>query len=133
MTKVVFTNGCFDLLHRGHLEMLKYARSLGDFLVVGIDSDQKIKKTKGNDRPVYSCEDRIFILQSIRWVDEVYSFDSEFGLERLVKEVRPHIMVVGSDWRGKTIVGSQYAKEVKYFERIEDYSTTQTVKDIGNR
>lgn len=113
--------------------MLRYARSLGDFLVVGIDSDQKIKKAKGNDRPVYSCDDRIFILQSIEWVDEVYSFDSKFELERLVEEVRPHIMVVGSDWKGNAIVGSQYAKEVRYFDRVEGYSTTKTIESFINR
>ena len=73
--KLVWVNGCFDVLHRGHFEMLKYAKSFGDYLMVGIDSDQKVKKDKGNDRPFNSADDRKFALESIRHVDKVLIFN----------------------------------------------------------
>ena len=131
--KKVFTNGCFDILHRGHLELFKYAKSLGDILIVGVDSDAKIKLDKGKNRPCNKLEDRIKILESLRYVDKVYSFNNTFGLEMLVKETSPDIMVIGSDWRGKKVIGEQYAKELRFFERIDGYSTTKIIKNISNR
>ena len=131
--KIVFINGCFDILHRGHLELFRFGRSLGSELIVGIDSDIKVQCDKGYTRPVNNINDRKFMLESIRWIDEVRAFHSPAGLEMLVRDISPDIMVVGSDWRGKTIVGSQYTKEVKYFDRIEGYSTTQIIKNIINR
>ena len=131
--KIVFVNGCFDVLHRGHLELFSYAKSLGDTLVVAIDSDEKIRKAKGHDRPVNSVEDRKYILSCIRFIDEVRVFDSAEELEDLTKDISPDIMVVGTDWLGKRIVGGEHAKEIKYFERINGYSTTQTIKHIGDR
>jgi D-beta-D-heptose 7-phosphate kinase/D-beta-D-heptose 1-phosphate adenosyltransferase len=126
----VWVNGCFDVLHRGHFELFKYAKSLGDFLVVGIDSDQKVKQDKGSSRPYNKMDDRLFALNSIRYIDKVDYFNSKQGLEDLIREEKPDIMVVGSDWRGKEIVGSQFAGKVKYFERIGDYSTTNILKNI---
>jgi len=131
--KVIFTNGCFDILHRGHIELFQYARTLGDKLIVSIDSDTKVQCDKGPNRPINNFEERKFILESIEWVDEVHIFHNTVGLELLVKNINPDIMVVGSDWRGKPIVGSQYTKEVKYFDRIDGYSTTQIIKNIINR
>ena len=133
MEKIVFTNGCFDILHRGHLEMLRYSKSLGDKLVVGIDSDTKIVRDKGRDRPVNNVGDRKAMLESIKWVDAVYVFQDTRALEVLVKNISPDIMVVGSDWKGKKIVGGIYAKEVVYFDRIPEYSTTQFIKNLINR
>ena len=80
----VWVNGCFDVLHRGHFELFKYAKSLGDFLVVGIDSDQKVKQDKGSSRPYNKMDDRLFALNSIRYIDKVHYFDSKQGLEDLI-------------------------------------------------
>ena len=129
----IFTNGCFDILHRGHIELFSYAKSLGTKLVVGVDSNEKVKKDKGLNRPINCLLDRMMILASIRYIDEVCSFDSPEGLICLVCEVKPDIMVVGSDWKGKPIVGSAHAGEVKYFDRLEEYSTTKIIQSIINR
>ena len=133
MTKKVFTNGCFDLLHRGHIEILKYAKSLGDELVVAIDSDQRVKNLKGNSRPLYCLEDRIEILSSIKYVDKVYSFSTDLELEHIIKNVNPCFLVKGSDWKLDKIIGSQYVKEVVIFERVYGLSTTQTIQNISHR
>ena len=127
--KTVWTNGCFDILHRGHVELFKYAKSLGDRLVIGIDSDSKVKKDKGESRPFNRSEDRKFILESIKYVDEVLVFNSAEQLEDLIKDNFPDIMVVGSDWRGKKVVGSQYTGEVLFFDRIDEYSTTKILEN----
>ena len=129
----VFTNGCFDILHRGHIELFKYSKKLGTHLVVGIDTDEKVKKDKGSTRPFNSLEDRIFILNSIKYIDKVLIFNSKKELQNLVKEVSPDILVKGSDWKGKEIVGAEWSKEVKFFERIEGYSTTQILESSLNR
>jgi len=124
----VWTNGCFDVLHRGHLEMLRYAKSLGDVLVVGVDSDNKVRKTKGPSRPFNTLENRIALLRELRCVDEVVSFDSVEELERCVQERKPEYLVVGSDWQGKKIVGEEYAKNVCFFDRVGSFSTTQILE-----
>jgi D-beta-D-heptose 7-phosphate kinase/D-beta-D-heptose 1-phosphate adenosyltransferase len=131
--KVVFTNGCFDILHRGHFELFTYAKSLGDVLYVGVDSDEKVKKDKGEDRPINSLEDRMRALWSIKYIDGVCSFNDTEGLSDLVRSINPDILVVGSDWKGKPVIGGEYAKEVKFFERIDGYSTTKTIQSIANR
>ena len=126
--KLVWGNGCFDVLHRGHFEMLKYAKSLGDHLMVGIDSDQKVKKDKGDDRPFNSADDRKFALESIRYVDRVLIFNSRAALEHIIKLLEPDYMVIGSDWKGKEVVGELYCTELKFFDRIEGYSTTHILQ-----
>ena len=131
--KVVWTNGCFDVLHRGHIEMLKFARSLGDKLIVGLDTDEKVKLSKGENRPFNNLEDREMMVRSIRYVDDTVSFDSQNELENLIKTIKPDILVVGSDWEGKYVVGSQYAKELKFFQRIGEYSTTRILQNDNLR
>ena len=126
--KIIWTNGCFDVLHRGHIELFKYAKSLGDKLIVGIDSDEKVKKDKGDTRPVNCLNDRKEVLEAIRYIDEVLTFDNQEGLESLIKSSRPDTMVIGSDWRGKKVVGEKYAREVVFFDRMEGYSTTNILK-----
>jgi len=126
--KIIWVNGCFDILHRGHFEMFKYAKSLGTFLIVGTDTDEKVRKNKGQNRPFNCLQDRMFALDSIRYIDEVISFNSEEELECLIKDLKPEIMVIGSDWKGKNVIGSQYAKELIFFDRIGDYSTTKVLE-----
>jgi len=123
----VFVNGCFDVLHRGHYELIHYASSLGE-LTVALDSDEKVSRDKGPDRPIYPLEDRVYQMTRLRGVNEVLSFSTREELERLVEVIKPDIMIVGSDWKGKEVVGSQYAKEVKFFDRLGDYSTTKTIQ-----
>ena len=122
--KIIWTNGCFDVLHRGHIELFKYAKSLGDKLIVGIDSDEKVKKDKGRFRPINTMRDRKFILESIKYIDKVITFNSTQGLEDAIETILPNIMVIGSDWKGKTVIGQQYTDELIFFDRIGDYSTT---------
>ena len=124
----IWVNGCFDILHRGHFELFNYAKSLGNYLVVGIDSDEKVSQDKGPDRPYNKLEDRVYALESLKAIDKVMVFDNKEHLEWLVEITKPDILVVGSDWKGKEIVGGQYAKEIVYFDRIGDYSTTDILK-----
>ena len=124
----VWTNGCFDVLHRGHIELFRYARSLGDELIVGIDTDEKVKQDKGKNRPVNNLHDRMFMLQSIQYIDKVIPFDSTTELERTLKWLHPSIMVIGADWRGKEVIGKRYADRLVFFERLGDYSTTKILE-----
>ena len=131
--KTIFVNSTFDLLHPGHVSLLTWAKSLGDYLIVGIDTDDRVREKKGSTRPIYNQTDRGIMLVSLSAVDEVRYFDSDESLENLVKEVKPDIIVVGSDWKGKTIIGSYYAAELKFFDRIEEYATTKTIQCIIDR
>ena len=125
----IFTNGCFDILHRGHVELFKYAKSLGNKLIVGIDSDEKVKKDKGPSRPFNCLEDRITVLKAIKYIDEVISFSTRQELENIIKSLNPDVLMVGSDWKGKEVVGDIFAKEVKFFDRIAGYSTTKILEN----
>lgn len=129
--KTIFTNGCFDILHRGHVELIKYSASLGDRLVVGINSDKSVKKLKGNKRPINSEEDRKFILESIKFVDEVFIFNEETPYE-LIKKIRPEVIVKGGDYIAQDVVGSDLC-EVRIFNYVNGYSTTGTIQNIANR
>ena len=131
--KSIFVNGTFDILHPGHIQLLNYAKSLGDTLTVGIDSDRRVREKKGYARPVYNVGDRAYMLQNLKAVDYVVIFDSDEELERCIKPVKPDIMVVGSDWKGKSVIGSMYSAELRFFDRIEEYATTKTIQSIINR
>ena len=133
MSKSIFVNGTFDILHLGHLALLNYAKSLGDKLFVAIDSDERVKQLKGPTRPIYDTCQRKTMLLNLKAVDEVEVFSSDEELEMWIKQIKPSIMVVGSDWRNKTVIGSQYAKRLEFFERIDDYSSTKTISNIINR
>ena len=124
MTVTVWTNGCFDILHRGHIELFKYAKSLGDYLVVGVDDDERVRASKGESRPINKLEDRMEMLQSIRYIDEVVSFDIDRELETQILLSGASIIVVGSDYKNKKVIGKQYCTELKFFDRIGEYSTT---------
>lgn len=127
---IVFVNGTFDILHRGHLELLNWAKSQGDHLVVGIDSDRRVKSLKGESRPINSEEQRKFMLLNLKAVDEVKVFDSDSELESMIKSIKPDIMVVGSDWKDKSVIGSYYSSKLIFFDRIDGYSTTGIVEKI---
>lgn len=128
--KKVFVNGTFDLLHPGHLELLNYAKTLGDRLYVGIDSDRRIQEKKGPSRPIYNVEQRKCFLENLKAVDRVYVFDSDIQLESLVNMVKPDVMVVGSDWKNKPVIGSSFASRLIFFDRVGDYSSTKVIKKI---
>ena len=131
--KHIFVNGTFDVLHTGHVHLLNYAKSFGDTLTVGIDSDRRVAEKKGPSRPIYNIKDRSFMLQNLKSVDYVVVFDSDEELEHCLKTIRPDIMVVGSDWKGKSVIGSMYSAELKFFDRIEEYATTKTIQSIIDR
>ena len=132
MTRV-FTNGCFDMLHPGHIAMLKYCATMGDHVLVGIDSDQRIKEMKGPPRPINSEEIRKLILLNLKWVNDVVIFNSDEELTNLVARYEPDYMIVGADWSDKKVIGSEHAKIIGFFERIDEYSTTQTIQSIIDR
>jgi D-beta-D-heptose 7-phosphate kinase/D-beta-D-heptose 1-phosphate adenosyltransferase len=129
--KKIFINGTFDILHRGHLELLNYARNLGDELSVAIDSDARVKKLKGKDRPINSQEERALMLINLKAVDKVYLFDTDKDLVKLISE--HDVMVKGSDYKDKKIIGRDECKELVFFEYIDGYSTTEKIQDITTR
>ena len=129
----VFVNGTFDLLHPGHIALLNYARSLGNYVIVGIDTDDRVREKKGPTRPIYNQEDRGLMLIALSSVDEVRYFDSDESLEALVKDIKPDVMVVGSDWKDKSVIGSYWSSDLKVFDRIEEYATSKTVQCIIDR
>ena len=131
--KKVFVNGTFDLLHRGHLELLNYARKQGGHVCVGNDTDDRVREKKGRTRPIHNQEERKFFLENLRSVDEVRFFSSDKELEGLVKSYQPDIMIVGSDWKDKSVIGSYWAAKLIFFDRIGDYATTKTIQGITDR
>jgi rfaE bifunctional protein nucleotidyltransferase chain/domain len=130
--KTIFVNGTFDILHPGHVQLLNYARRLGDSLIVAIDSDQRVRELKGDNRPINSEDDRKLMLGSLRSVDSVWIFNNDQELEDICRLYNP-VMVKGSDYRGRTIIGQQYCKEIVFYDRIEPYSTTRAIQDISSR
>ena len=131
--KIVFTNGCFDILHVGHIRYLSEARSLGDILVVGVNSDESVKKLKGPLRPINSLSDRVSILSELKFVDYVISFEEQTPLE-LVKLIMPDILVKGGDYTIDNVVGSNEVisagGEVKLLKFHDGYSSTNYIDKI---
>lgn len=131
--KYIFVNGSFDILHKGHLDLLNYARSLGDYLLVAIDSDRRISEKKGPDRPFNDQQTRYELMYALKSVDEVKIFDSDQELIDIIKDYNPDLMIIGSDWRLKTIIGREYAKEIVFYERSNSESTTKTIQRYLDR
>ncbi len=130
---IVFTNGCFDLVHPGHVRYLRQAREMGDLLVVGLNSDASVKKLKGPGRPILNLDERSEVLLALRWVDAVVPFDEETPLE-LIRRVRPHVLVKGGDWAVEQIVGREVVQEgggrVVSLPFHEGSSTTDIIERI---
>ena len=127
-TKQIFTNGCFDVLHKGHVELLKFCKSLG-YVTVGLNSDVSVAGLKGAGRPINSEEDRKFILQSLRYVDQVIIFNESTPL-RLIQDLKPDIVVKGGDYTKADVVGNGIA-EIIIFNTIKGYSTTDTLNKVS--
>ena len=128
-TTNIWVNGCFDILHRGHIELLKFAKSQGNTLTIGIDTDERVKKSKGPSRPFNSTEDRKCFLEAIRYVDKVVTYGSNEELEKHLVDNNIDVMIIGSDWKGKTVVGEKLVKKLVFFDRIGTYSTTRILKN----
>ena len=131
--KKVFVNGAFDVLHSGHLYLLDFASMLGGRMLVALDTDEKIRYNKGADRPLNNLKVRKQLMSMLKPVDNVVSFNSDEELKDIIKRYKPDVMVKGSDWRGKKIVGEEYCKEVVFFERTNNESTTNTLQDFVDR
>lgn len=126
-------NGTYDVIHTGHLALLNYAKSLGDYLLVALDTDERIKESKGITRPVNNHIVRGAVMQNFKAVDEVVFFGSDEELIDIIKRYNPDIRVIGSDWKGKTVVGEEFCKEIVYFDRVSDESTTRTLDEYTER
>jgi len=132
----IWINGCFDVLHPGHIRMFEFARSLASdkqsCIKVGIDSDKRVKLLKGSSRPIFDQRERYKMLSALRDVDEVVVFGSDEALEDQIKMYQPDIMIVGSDYKEKKVIGSEFAKKLVFFERDLKYSTSNIVSKIGS-
>ncbi|TLD96158.1 D-glycero-beta-D-manno-heptose-7-phosphate kinase [Helicobacter jaachi] len=127
--KIVFTNGCFDILHIGHLSYLNAARDLGDMLIIGLNSDDSVKRLKGEHRPINPLHNRALMLAGLACVDYVVSFSQDTPLE-LIKAIKPDVLVKGGDYKDKIIIGREYAKEVVLLDFVEGYSTSNIIQSI---
>ena len=125
---VAFANGCFDILHCGHLRIFQYARSISNHVIVGINADWSVKQLKGNGRPIIGQSERKEIIESIRYVDEVFLFNELTPL-KLIEEIKPDIIIKGEDWKDKQVIGSHIA-EVKFVPIFNQYSTTKILEAI---
>lgn len=132
--KIVFTNGCFDILHYGHVTYLKKCKSLGDFLIIGLNSDSSVKKIKGEGRPITGERERAAVLSALEFVDYVVLFDQKTP-EELIKAIEPDVLAKGGDWRIKDIAGSDYVKKKKgrvvTIPFVKGYSTTDIIRRVG--
>jgi D-beta-D-heptose 7-phosphate kinase/D-beta-D-heptose 1-phosphate adenosyltransferase len=132
--KTVMVNGTFDILHPGHIALLNTARHFGDYLIVAIDTDRRVKELKGEQRPINNQHDRRIMLANLKAVDIVELFDSKEELIELMKRYKPDVYVKGSDWKHDTeSTAHQYCDKVIYYDRIEPYSTTKAIQDIISR
>jgi rfaE bifunctional protein nucleotidyltransferase chain/domain len=132
---VVFTNGCFDILHRGHVSYLNEAKAQGDILVLGLNSDASVKRLKGESRPVNSEQDRKFVLENLKSMDYVFIFEEDTPYN-LIQQLQPDILVKGGDWNVEDIIGSDIVLanggQVKSLNFVDGFSTTSTIEKIQN-
>lgn len=129
--KTVFTNGCFDIIHRGHVDYLKKSKDLGARLVIGLNSDESVKRLKGTGRPINNQEDRKSVLESLGCVDEVYIFDEDTPIE-LIKKIKPDIITKGGDYKTlEEVVGHDVVGEVQIIPFLDGYSTSEMLERMG--
>jgi cytidyltransferase-like protein len=126
--KKIWINGCFDVLHYGHFKLIDYAKSLGD-LMIGIDSDERISQMKGDGRPFHTEGQRVFNLLQIEGVNKIVVFDSDDSLRKHLQEYEPDIFVIGDEYMYKPIIGGEHAKEIKFFGKLDGFSTTKLLED----
>jgi rfaE bifunctional protein nucleotidyltransferase chain/domain len=131
--KKIAVNGTFDILHPGHVRLLTYAKGLGDHLLVAIDSDSRVAELKGPSRPIHPFAVRKEMLLALKPVDEVVVFSSADELERIIKDSNIDYIVKGSDHRNHHVEGNKYVKEVIWYDRYEEFSSTKTIERISNR
>ena len=129
----VWVNGTFDIVHLGHIQLLKRAAELGDFLIVGLDGDRRVTELKGEQRPINNIVSRLALLEAIKYVDRVVIFNSDEQLETHIKTMRPAIMVIGEEYRGKRIIGSEYVGEIIYFPKMEGFSSTHIINKLYDK
>ena len=129
---IVWTNGTFDILHPGHIELFKVARSLGDKVIVATDTDEKIKADKGEHKPGNDLCYRVAMLEAIKYIDVVHTFGDRKELEDLIMLYEPDILLLGDDWRYGDVVGREHAKEVRFLPRVGGYASSDTIKRIHN-
>lgn len=122
----IWVNGTFDVLHIGHLRLIQYANSFGD-VRVGIDKDIRVKELKGDNRPINNWFDRVEMMRSIKYVDSVVGFSTDEELREEIKKWGADIMIVGSDYKNKPVIGSELVKEVLFFDKIGNHSTTKII------
>lgn len=131
--KLVFTNGCFDIIHRGHVSYLNRAKALGDYLVVALNSDDSVRRLKGEGRPINKLEDRAFVVANLKAVDFVVSFDEDTPFE-IISEIIPDVLVKGGDWQVDQIIGRDVVEanggKVYSLPYVENYSTTMTINKM---
>jgi D-beta-D-heptose 7-phosphate kinase/D-beta-D-heptose 1-phosphate adenosyltransferase len=127
--KIIFTNGCFDILHAGHVRYLETAKSYGDVLILGLNSDRSVTALKGEGRPINTQPDRAYILAALEAVDFVVVFDEDTPYD-LIKTVKPHVLVKGGDYEGKEVIGQDIADELKLVQFVDGKSTTKTIQKI---
>jgi rfaE bifunctional protein nucleotidyltransferase chain/domain len=127
---VVFTNGCFDILHRGHIELFRFCRQFGS-VIVGLNSDLSVTRLKGPTRPINSVSDRKLILEAIRYVDRVEIFEEDTPIQ-LIRRLKPDLIVKGGDYSAEEVVGAAIAP-VKIFNFVDGYSTTSLIRGIENQ
>tara|TARA_R100000664_G_scaffold20070_1_gene29278 strand:- start:9502 stop:9897 length:396 start_codon:yes stop_codon:yes gene_type:complete len=131
MSRLVFTNGCFDIIHRGHIELLKYCKTLGDEVIVGLNSDDSVRRLKGETRPINLANDRKAVLEAMSCVDKVVVFEEDTPYN-LIKNIKPDVIVKGGDYNKENVVGGDLC-EVIIFKYLNGYSTTKTIKSLSNR